>query len=84
LDRNDPKFRRGAEGEAFAAIRSWAEEGSMIYEVTLQAPAINEVVTTSADSEEQAIERAVASAVQRMLAAGTATTKVVAIPDATA
>jgi flavin-binding protein dodecin len=56
----------------------------MIYEVTIHAPAINEVVTTSADSEEQAIERAVASAVQRMLAAGTATARVVAIPDATA
>lgn len=55
----------------------------MIYEVTLTAPAISEIVTTSADSEEQAIERAVASAVQRMLAAGTATAQVVAIPDRT-
>jgi len=66
--------------EAFAAIRSWAEEDSMIYEVTLQAPAINEVVITSADSEVQAIERAVASAVQRMLQSGSATTQVIEAP----
>jgi hypothetical protein len=48
----------------------------MIYQVTLNAPAINEIVTTEADSEEQAIERAVYSALQRMLKAGTATVKV--------
>jgi hypothetical protein len=33
----------------------------MVYEVTLDAPAINEVVVVSADNEEQAIERAVYS-----------------------
>jgi hypothetical protein len=37
----------------------------MIYEVTINAPAIHEVVTTSADSEEEAIERAVVSALTR-------------------
>jgi hypothetical protein len=67
--------------EAFAAIRSW--EDSMIYEVTLQAPAINEVVVTSADSEVQAIERAVASAVQRMLKAGSASVSLAVKPDGT-
>jgi hypothetical protein len=35
----------------------------MIYEVTVQAPAINELVTTEADSEQQAKERAVYSAI---------------------
>jgi hypothetical protein len=47
----------------------------MIYEVTVQAPAINEVVTTSADSEEQAKERAVASALGRQVEAATVTVK---------
>lgn len=47
----------------------------MVYEVTLNAPAINEVVVTAADSEEQAKERAVGSAMQRMLKAGNATVR---------
>jgi len=45
----------------------------MIYEVTIVAPAINEQVTTEADSEEQAKERAVYSALQRQAAAATVT-----------
>jgi hypothetical protein len=40
-----------------------AKESPMIYEVTVQAPAINELVTTEADSEQQAKERAVYSAI---------------------
>jgi hypothetical protein len=83
VDRNDPKWRPGADVEAFEAIRSREKEKRMIYQVTLQAPAINEVVTTSADSEEQAIERAVYSALQRMLKAGEATCKAIPAPGAT-
>jgi hypothetical protein len=49
-----------------------------VYRVRLQAPAIDEVVVTSADDEEQAKERAAASAVQRALKAGTVT--VIEIP----
>jgi len=45
----------------------------MIYEVTVQAPAINELVTTEADSEEQAKERAIHSALQRQAQAATVT-----------
>jgi hypothetical protein len=52
----------------------------LIYEVTLDAPQIHEIVTTAADSEEQAIQFAVYSAVQRMLKAGTATCKVLPLP----
>jgi hypothetical protein len=55
-----------------------------VYEVELQAPAINEIVITSADSEAQAIERAVYSAVQRMLKAGEATATVVEAPPGAA
>ena len=36
-----------------------------IYNVSVQAPAINEMVVTEADNEEQAKERAVYSALQR-------------------
>jgi hypothetical protein len=50
-----------------------------IYKVTVQAPAINEEVVTSADSEEQAKERAIASALQRQ--ADSATVRVVEVPD---
>jgi hypothetical protein len=53
----------------------------MIYEVTIDAPEIREVVTTSADSEEQAQERAVYSALQRQAKAATVTVK--AMPDGT-
>jgi hypothetical protein len=51
-----------------------------IFSVELHAPAINEIVTTSADDEEQAIEFAVYSAVQRMLKAGEATAKAIPAP----
>jgi hypothetical protein len=51
-----------------------------IFEVTLQAPAINEVVVTTADSETQAIERAVYSAIQRMLKTGEASATLVEAP----
>jgi hypothetical protein len=47
----------------------------MIYEVAIQAPAINEVVTTEADSEEQAKERAVYSALQRQVQNATVVVK---------
>lgn len=49
----------------------------MIYEVTLTAPAINEVVVTTADSEEEAIRLAIDSAIRRMLATGTATVEAI-------
>jgi hypothetical protein len=49
----------------------------MIYEVTLTAPEIDEVVTVSADSEEAAIQLALNSAIQRMLKEGSATAEVV-------
>jgi hypothetical protein len=55
-----------------------------IFSVELTAPAINEVVVTEADDEEQAIERAVYSAVQRMLKAGEATAEVIPLPDTAA
>jgi len=45
----------------------------MIYEVTIVAPAINELVTTEADSEEEAKERAVYSALQRQVQNATVT-----------
>jgi hypothetical protein len=51
------------------------EETLMIYEVTVQAPAINELVTTEADNEEQAKERAIYSALQRQAQAATVTVK---------
>jgi hypothetical protein len=47
----------------------------MIYEVTISAPAIREVVVTEADSEQQAKERAVYSALQRQMDAATVTVK---------
>lgn len=56
------------------------EETRMIYEVTLAAPAINEIVVTSADSEAAAIELAVAIAIRSMLTDGTATATVVEAP----
>jgi hypothetical protein len=57
------------------------EAKAMIYEVTVQAPAINEVVTTEADNEEQAKERAVASALARQAEAATVTVKRVPMRD---
>jgi hypothetical protein len=45
----------------------------MIYQVRIEAPAINEVVTTAADNPEQAKERAVVSAMQRQSDAATVT-----------
>lgn len=45
----------------------------MVYEVTIQAPGINEKVVTEADSEQQAKERAVYSALQRQCEAATVT-----------
>jgi hypothetical protein len=50
-----------------------------VYKVWIEAPAINEEVVTSADNEEQAKERAVASALARQLQAATA--RCVEIPD---
>ena len=45
----------------------------MIYEVSILAPAINELVTTEADSAEQAKERAIYSALQRQAQAAIVT-----------
>jgi hypothetical protein len=45
----------------------------MIYKVTIKAPPINEDVTLAAESEEQARELAVASALQRQAAAAEVT-----------
>jgi hypothetical protein len=45
----------------------------MIYKVTINAPPINEEVTTAADSAEQAKIDAVNSALQRQIAAAEAT-----------
>jgi hypothetical protein len=65
-------------------IDSWQAErsstvfsgGSMpIYEVTVQAPAVNEIITTEAEDEQQAKERAVASALGRQAEAATVTVK---------
>jgi hypothetical protein len=50
-----------------------------VYKVTVKAPAIDEKVVTSADNEEQAKERAVASALGRQKDA--ATVRCVEIPD---
>jgi hypothetical protein len=50
-----------------------------IYEVTIVAPAIHEIVVTPADSEQQAKERAALSALQRQGAAATVTVK--KLPD---
>jgi hypothetical protein len=47
----------------------------MIYDVHVEAPAINEVITTEAESEEQAKERAVYSALQRQAQNATVTVK---------
>jgi hypothetical protein len=51
----------------------------MIYKVTIITPAINEEVVLAADSEEEAKELAVASAVSR--AAQSATVTVEELPD---
>jgi hypothetical protein len=45
----------------------------MIYTVRIVAPAINEIVTTEADDEQQAKERAIYSALQRQAQAATVT-----------
>jgi len=45
----------------------------MIYEVSIKAPAINELVVTEADSPEQARERAIYSALERQFEAATVT-----------
>ena len=50
-----------------------------VYKVWIEAPGISEEVLTSGDSEEQAKERAVASALARQLEA--ATVRVVLLPD---
>jgi hypothetical protein len=50
-----------------------------VYKVWIEVPAVSEEVVTSADDEAQAKERAVASALGRMLDA--ATVRVVEIPD---
>lgn len=47
----------------------------MIYTVHVEAPAIDELVTTEADSEQQAKERAVYSALQRQAQAATVTVR---------
>ncbi len=46
-----------------------------IYEVTIRAPIIYEVIVTEADDEEQAKERAVYSALQRQMANATVVVK---------
>jgi hypothetical protein len=43
----------------------------MIYEVVIQAPEIDEVVHTEADSEQQAKERAIFAALKRQFEAAT-------------
>lgn len=48
--------------------------------VELQAPAINEKVMVTAENEEEAIEAAVHSTVERMLNAGEATARAVPKP----
>ena len=50
-----------------------------IYKVTVQTPAVDEVVVTEADNEQQAKERAVASALGRQRDA--ATVRAIEIPD---
>lgn len=45
----------------------------MIYEVTIMAPSVNEVITVEADSEQQARERAMYSALQRQFENATIT-----------
>jgi hypothetical protein len=52
----------------------------VIYEVTLQMPAINEVVTLAADSMKEAVQQAMLSAFNRAIADGNAT--VTAVPAA--
>jgi hypothetical protein len=52
----------------------------MVYEVTLTAPEIDEVVTVTADSEDAAIQMALQSTLQRMLKEGSATAEVVEMP----
>lgn len=47
----------------------------MIYDVTVVAPAIAEIITTEADSEQQAKERAIYSALERQLSQATVTVK---------
>jgi hypothetical protein len=47
----------------------------MIYEVTIVAPAINEVIVTEAADIEQAKERAVYSALQRQVAEASITVR---------
>lgn len=45
----------------------------MIYTVTVKAPAINEEIVLSADSEEQAKQMAIASALRRQIEAAEVT-----------
>jgi hypothetical protein len=52
----------------------------LIWTVKITGPAIDEEVVTEAASEKEAIERAVYSAVQRMLKAGEATATVIPTP----
>jgi hypothetical protein len=56
----------------------------MIYEVSLAAPEIREIVTVAADSEEQAKERAVYSALQRQAKAATVTVRAMPEPPSAA
>jgi hypothetical protein len=51
------------------------------YRVTVEAPAIDEMVVTTADNEQQARERAIASALGRQ--ADAATVRVIEVPDET-
>jgi hypothetical protein len=78
LRRDQLSWRRAGRGGSTSARRK------MIWQVTLLAPEINEIVVTEADDEEQAIERAVYSAVQRMMKAGEATAEVIPMPDSAA
>jgi hypothetical protein len=57
---------------ATRAALSFCEQ-AMIYKVKIDAPPINEEVTTSADSEEQARVDALNSAIQRQIAASKVT-----------
>ena len=50
-----------------------------VYEIMITAPAVNEIVVTSADDEQQAKERACYSALQRLGDAATIIVK--EIPD---
>lgn len=59
--------------QAHLSVDRVVEEVHMIYTVEIEAPAIDEVVTTEADNEEQTKERAIYSALQRQFQNATVT-----------